>query len=76
MTRQEVLSKLCEITSEVGREVYHSQYAHDCFCGASKFADKGIFKFLFESQVLDYIRDAVNEKMERERVTKENNEQL
>lgn len=60
MEEQEVISALCDLASEVGRKVYGSKVSHDCFCQESKGSD-----FHFDPVILEYIRNAVREKMNR-----------
>jgi len=65
MNRTEVITSLCEVASKVGSKVFQDNYAHDCFCSdprANNYKD-----FRFETPVMDFIIEAVNEKIEREK---------
>jgi hypothetical protein len=59
MKRSEVIHDLCAINGTVGR-YFGSQYAYDCLCSEANHG------FQFEEKVLEFIRDAVNEKIERD----------
>jgi len=62
--QEEVIEQLCQITSNVGR-YFESRYASDCFCVRRKVFKIGM-TFQFDDNVLDFIRNAVNEKIARE----------
>jgi hypothetical protein len=32
MNRQDAITRLCNLTSEVGEKVFKNEKAHDCFC--------------------------------------------
>ena len=63
MTRDDVLRELCALASKVGAELFNDDYSHDCFC-AERIADDTDFRF--ERSVMDFIKQAVEEKMVRE----------
>jgi DNA-directed RNA polymerase specialized sigma24 family protein len=55
--REEVLIRLCILSSEVGETVYHDEIAHNCFCGA--FRNSAGFQF--DEEVLRFIESAVRQ---------------
>jgi hypothetical protein len=59
MHKDDVIEQFCELATLVGDNVYHNKYAHDCFCNLTR-AD-----FQFDPQVMQFIKDAVKEKMAR-----------
>jgi hypothetical protein len=61
--KQEVLSKLCALCTEVGDKVFNHHSATDCFCGKIDTAVTPEH-FHFEQPVLDFILKAVKEKIE------------
>jgi hypothetical protein len=64
MTRKkEVLERLCELTAEVMRRKFNYEKAADCFCGKTPQHD-----FRFDREVLEFIAEAIREKLEREAV--------
>lgn len=65
MNKKEVIEKFCELATKVGAEVFNHHFAHDCFCGAVPMVTS-LHTFQFETPVLDFIVEAVNEKIERE----------
>lgn len=65
MNKKEVIESFCELATKVGEEVFNHQFAHDCFCGASPMVTS-LHTFQFEKPVLDFIVDAVNEKIAKE----------
>mgnify|MGYP001579131293 FL=1 len=60
MTKQEVIATMCELCSIVGREKFDSRFPHDCFCGENPFK---IGDFKFSREVIDFIREAISEKL-------------
>jgi hypothetical protein len=52
MTKQQVIERLCALTTMVGDKVFSNKYAHDCFCKASP-------NFQFEEEILLFIENAV-----------------
>lgn len=58
-----VISYLCNITSEVGKRVFHNELTQDCFCRESHIPDS---EFRMDREILDFISDAVNEKIAKE----------
>lgn len=66
MRHEDFIPELCKLVSEVGAQVFENEYAHDCFC--APYMENAIV----EKPVLDFIKDAVREKMERTKKEKEN----
>jgi hypothetical protein len=56
ITRKEVISRLCELTSKVGNQVFNNTVPHDCFCTEEK-------GFQFSEKVLEFIEDAVKKEI-------------
>ncbi len=66
MTKSEIITKFCELSANVGKQLQH-QHAHDCFCEhANLRPDSPYVSFQFEEAVLKFIEDAVNEKIAKE----------
>jgi hypothetical protein len=63
MERQQVLEALCVIAREVQYAKFHYAISADCFCGLNKMTWGN---YEFSPQVIDFIREAVNEKLARE----------
>ncbi len=62
MTPREVRVEFCSLGGKVGAYFKH-QYAHDCFCNLEQ-ADEAHFQY--ESTILKFINDAVDEKITRD----------
>jgi hypothetical protein len=62
MTKDKVISELCELASYVGEDVFKNQIAHDCFCSA-----RNNISFHFSPEIISYIRDAIYEKINNDR---------
>lgn len=60
MTKQEVLERLCALVTTVGELEFDSTLSHDCFCGRIDVDDR---YFRVEEEVIDFIVDAVREKL-------------
>lgn len=60
MTKQEVLERLCALSTRVGRHLDH-EYSHDCFCGAGR--KDFVNGFRFDEQILAFIEAAVNDRI-------------
>ena len=56
MTKQEVISEFCALSSRVGMHL-KERYAHNCFCEKLPFNE---ISFQFDDEVIDFIVDAVN----------------
>lgn len=67
MKRDEVIERFCDLASDVGRHVYNSQYAHDCFCGSS-FMQFISGEFRFDTEIMEFVEAAVYEKIARSKV--------
>lgn len=59
-TKQEVISRLCALASEVGSEVFNNMFASDCFCGNNKTFEND---FRFDDIVLEWIEATVRAKI-------------
>lgn len=70
-TKQEVISRLCALASEVGREVFDNMCASDCFCIESKTFEND---FLFDDIVLEWIEEAVRAKIDRMKIERKGDE--
>lgn len=64
MTKYEVRAALCELADEVMRRKFDCMHPADCFCRENSHRD--VIPYQFSEAVMDYIRDAVREKMTRE----------
>lgn len=62
----EVLRELCALSSEVMHKVFKCQEAADCFCPDKEMHPLIANSYRFSPEVLDFIKAAVNEKIERE----------
>jgi len=62
METKEVITAYCELSGEVANKVFHWHHAADCFCTPHEEN----WSYQYESHVLDYIRAAVHEKMQRD----------
>ena len=58
MKKDQVLSGLCEISSQVG-DHFKNQLPADCFCNEDSH-------FQFDEKILNFIREAVQEKITKE----------
>lgn len=72
MTRKEVLIKLCEITTSVMERQYRGLYTADCFCNE----DIDNPNFQFEPEILDFIQQAIAEKIIRDKTLQTKEEDL
>lgn len=63
MNKKDTVEKLCRIVKTVS-EAHDDRFAADCFC-----IDKHVFNFCVEDQLIEFIRIAVNEKLERDGLT-------
>lgn len=66
LTKQQVIERLCKLSTKVGEEVFCNQKAHDCFCGENKTSEVFSGGFQFEEEVIEFIEEAVREKMDKE----------
>lgn len=60
MHKDDVIEQFCELATLVGDNVFHDKYAHDCFCHSLIKSN-----FRFEPEIMQFIKDAVKEKMAR-----------
>lgn len=61
LTKQEVIESFCNLATDVNSTVFDYKLASDCFCGAPCSGD-----YRFDSEILDFIVDAVQNKIEGE----------
>ena len=61
---QEIIDKLCELCGVVGC-YFSSQYAYDCFC-SERTESNPLSSFRHEGEILDFIKAAILEKIERD----------
>jgi hypothetical protein len=59
MDNAETIRELCAIVTEVGAHFEH-EFSHDCFC------ENRYTHTVVDKAILDFIRDAVREKIERQ----------
>lgn len=55
-----VIEEFCHLAAEVNEHKFAYQLSSDCFC------DKNVAGFVFDAEVLEFIKAAVWEKLERE----------
>lgn len=65
MKKNEVIKELCRICTGIADQRNDHSLPHDCFCGDYDNDDT----FQFSQWYLNFIDEAVNEKIEREKVT-------
>ena len=66
MRQQETLEKFCEIAKLAeNNPQFRGQYAHDCICGMNEASVKHPHSFAFDKEVMDFIRTAVQEKLDK-----------
>lgn len=63
MDKSEVIEALCILANEAGEHRFNHTVASDCFCQYSGPDES----FLFDEEVLQFIKDAVDEKLNREK---------
>lgn len=62
--RQEVLERLCELTSKVGSNIDpNTVAATDCFCTEQYPGSWEDSRYRFDDEVIEFIEAAVNEKL-------------
>ncbi len=59
MTKIEVIQAFCKLSNEIRTEVFNDDVPADCFCHDNVF-------FQFDRNVLAWIKEAVQEKLQRE----------
>ena len=62
VNKNTVIATLCALSTKLASQLDNHEYSHDCFCPLSDF--KGDFRF--DDKYLEFIKDAVKEKYERE----------
>ncbi len=60
MNREEVISRMCKLASKVNTEKFKWSLPSDCFCEEST----GSFSFQFDEEVLEFIEQAVKDKLD------------
>lgn len=63
MKRPEVITKLCKIVSRVYQEGKNFSHASDCFCSEDPHGGR---HFQHEGKTLEFVRQAVAEKLAKE----------
>jgi ribosomal protein L7/L12 len=61
MKKQEVLETLCELATKVMTEKFGCSVSADCFCGKNMHINDATFSF--SNEVMNFIIEAVNEKL-------------
>lgn len=69
LTKRAVIEAYCRLSSEVA-EALHWQHAADCFC-ANPDGPRLVDTYRYEACVLEFVRDAVREKIERNKTALE-----
>lgn len=64
--KQEVVNRLCSIVSTIGKEHFKSKEAFDCICHKNLSMIPKVENFQFSESILDFVEEAVKEKMKRE----------
>lgn len=64
LIKEQTIEQLCELASTVGTVKFNHEIPHDCFCTL----DEGKFceSFQFDQAIIDYIKEAVDEKLYNE----------
>lgn len=65
--RQDAIQAYCKIASDVGR-YFNSEYAYDCFC--SDHIVKMGYRFAHSEKVIQFVKEAIAEKIERDGLAK------
>lgn len=75
MLAKAVIIRLCELQAEVCRETGYTQSA-DCFCGTSGFGERHVHDDAYRNDgaALEFIEQAVREKLAAMRAEKETGE--
>lgn len=56
LSKQEVITRLCQLVTEVGEEMFKNSIGHDCFCGMNPMPDE---HFRVDSEVIEWIEEAI-----------------
>lgn len=69
MTRDQVLERFCNLTTEVMKKRFNAMEAADCFCGTQDLTAyfKAGCTYQFSEKIVKYIEDAVREKLQKEK---------
>ena len=59
MTKDEIIKRLCDLSTKIGNVVFEEQIPHDCFCG-----EKESDNFQFDETILEFIESAVNNRID------------
>lgn len=66
MKQRDVIIHFCEIAKLAGNNPqFRGQLAHDCICGMNEASAKYPEHFVFDQKVMDFIRTAVQEKLDK-----------
>lgn len=68
MEKAKIVAEYCKLSATVAGQVFKCAHAADCFCGDFESRVGGLWNYQYEDAVLDYIREAVYERMKREGV--------
>ena len=60
-----IIAAYCELGGRVGRYLKH-QFAYDCFCVKGGESPSAELHFQYEQEIIQFISDAIDEKMARE----------
>ena len=63
-TKQEVITRLCALVTEVGVVKYKNSVTYDCFCGANPLGNRKYFAV--GEEIIEFIESAVTEKLSKE----------
>lgn len=61
LTKEQTIEQLCELASTVGAIKFNNSIYHDCFCSVEDGKFYGSFQF--DQAIIDYIKEAVEEKL-------------
>lgn len=65
LDKSEVIQRFCKLASKVGEVKFKHKIPHDCFC-KEKCYNQNYFQF--DEEVLEFIEDAVNDKLEESKL--------
>lgn len=66
MTRQDVIERLCALTTKVGREQFNHVEPTDCWCGEMHSSSWDYFQF--SEVVMQFIEKSVNDALKKEKL--------
>jgi len=61
--RKKVIAVLCDICTDINDKVFEYSGPSDCFCGKNPVIEDSFFQF--DESIINFIKDAVNEKIEK-----------